>query len=126
MRSRWAATGFLTSCVLLSIYWVSSVPLADQPRYGLSSRRFIDFPGSYPVPGHSGQYRFLGIAAAALGAFHVLNPPLLIPTMGSDRFTGSETAFWRSDWRFVTQAVSLSFWWWWLLERLIQRRGTSR
>ena len=126
MRSRWAGAGFLTSCVLLTIYWALAHPLADQPRYGLYSRRFLDFVHSYPVPGYADQYQFLGNAAAALGLFHVLNPPLLITTMGSDRFTGSETAFWRSDWRFLTQAVSLSFWWWWLLERLIQRRGRLR
>lgn len=125
MRSRWTAAGFLLSCLLFTVYWVSSAPLQNQPRYGYYSRRFIDFVRFYPLQ-RPDQYQYLGNASAALGAFHFFNPPLLITTLGSDRFHASETLLWRADWRFAIQAVAVSFWWWWLLGRLAWHRGSAR
>jgi hypothetical protein len=78
MCSRLTATGFVASCILLAAYWGLSTPLQDQPRYGYYSHRFVAFVSSYPIPGYADQYQFLGGAAAALGAFHALNPPVLI------------------------------------------------
>jgi hypothetical protein len=123
VKSRWAAAGFLTSCLLFAAYWICSRPAPNEPRYGFYSDRFIHFAQAYPIKGYSDQYQFLGSPAAALGVFHALNPPLLITTLGSDRFAASETPFWRSDWRFTVQAICVSFWWWWLLERVIEHRG---
>ncbi len=118
MKSRWTAFGFLVSCGLFTIYWASSAPGHDEVRYGRYVRRFLDFVDAYPIGGTFRQYENLGTPAAALGIFHVLNPPLWITTLGADRFHVSETTIWRSDWRFTAQALSLSFWWWWLLDRL--------
>jgi hypothetical protein len=73
MKSRWAMGGLLSSCALLTVYWVSSSSLPDQPRYGLYSRRFVNFIRSYPIPGYADQYQFLDLAeyraweAASLG-----------------------------------------------------------
>lgn len=126
VKSRWAAAGFLTSCLLFAAYWFCSRPLPSEPRYGSYSDRFAHFAQAFPIKGYSDQYQFLGSPAALLGLFHVLNAPLLITTLGSDRFAASETLFWRSDWRFTVQAICVSFWWWWLLERLVEYRGRPR
>jgi len=126
MCSRLTATGFVASCILLAAYWGLSTPLRDQPRYGYYSHRFVAFVSSYPVPGYADQYQFLGGAAAALGAFHALNPPVLITTLGGDHFTTSRLPVWRTDARFCLQAICLSFWWWWLLGRLASSRGDRR
>jgi hypothetical protein len=114
------AAGFLVSCALFGTYWASSAAVRDEVRYGYYARRFIDFVKAYPMGGTFRRYENLGSPAAALGAFHILNPPLWITTLGADRFHISETLFWRTDWRFSVQAVCLSFWWWWLLDRLVR------
>jgi hypothetical protein len=126
VKRRWAAAGFLASCAILVVYWIVSTPLPDQPRYGYYSRRFIAFARSFPITGPGNWYEYLGNGAAALGALHILNPPLLITSIGHDQFHASGSLFWRSDGRFIAQALILSLWWWWLLDRLATSRGDPR
>jgi hypothetical protein len=126
MRPSWTAVGFPASCAIFAIYWILTSASTPRPHYGHTTTRFVEFAINHAVADTTGQYKYLGNAAAALGVFHLLNPPLLITSVGIDRFHASETQFWRSDWRYCVQALLVSFWWWWLLGRITEGRGHPR